>query len=138
MTPAEIDALGAEKWQRGLCHIFAEALQNYLGVGKIGALWVNGHFKHAYLSHAGWAYDSLAREEREEAFAERWRLKYGESARLDMGTVPKVVDLFGCVGITFGSDGRAALYHGPERNRWLKEAETAIRENDFFQTIPKA
>lgn len=131
-TPAEVDALGREKWQAG--HVFAEALQAFLNRGQIGAVWVNDGFKHVYLSDAGFAFDSLATKENETDFWERWRLRYGANAHLEHAIVPKVTDLAAC-GISFGSSGAAALYRGPEYERWLKEAGDEIRECDFFRSL---
>jgi hypothetical protein len=136
-TPAELDALGSEKWQNGLCHIFAEALQGFAGAGAIGAVWVNDSFKHIYVSHAGSAFDSLARTEKEEALWERWRLKYGEDAVLSKTVVPLIRDLVH-YGVKFGTDGASTLYFGTETSRWLTEADAEIRRTPFFESLKNA
>lgn len=133
-TPAELDLMGHDKWQKGLCHIFAEILQKFLSRGKIGAIWVNGGFKHVYLSDVGFAYDARAEEEKEKDLWERWRIKYDATAVLSKTIVPTVADLVS-YGIKFGTTEDCDLYEGPECQRWLKEAEDTIRKNAFFKKL---
>jgi hypothetical protein len=136
-NPADFDQMGDDKWQKGLCHSFAEALQVFLSRGQIGAIWVNDGFKHVYVSDAGFAYDSRAVAEKEEDFWSRWRLKYGAEAMLSKVVVPKVRDLEP-YDVKFGDTWDSTLYAGPEYGRWLTEAKEVIRQNEFFHSLAKA
>ena len=132
-TPEELDQMGQAKWQKGLCHIFADALHGYLEKGEFAAIWVDEGFKHVYVSLDGLAYDSETKGETEDAMRERWRLKTGVAARLSLAKVAALRDL-ALYDVVFGDTWCADLYYGPHYARWLQEAnDTICNDEDFVR-----
>jgi hypothetical protein len=138
-TPQDLDKLDRKKWQQGLCHIYAQALHNYLGKGQFVCLWRDGGFAHVYLELNGRAYDSEHRgvpeEEIQKPFVERrksdWPIEFAKRPTLKEFNIYQ----YGHSGIRFGDGPLCDAYEGPETERWLAEADAEIKSEPLYQQL---
>lgn len=130
-SPQRLDAMGQHKWQTGLCHIFAEALKDFLETGELICLWADGGFVHLYLAINGLGYDSENKGTAVVELQKHWRTKINPTMDFQFAVGTKLTD-FVQYGITLGDQWNADFYAGPERDRWYQEAKVLIENDDFF------
>lgn len=133
-NPEGIDKLGHEKWQQGLCHIYAQALRNYLGRGQFVCIWRDGGFAHIYLELDGKAYDSKHKGVLDMELQQPFIARSKAGWPIEVAKRDNLQD-FCQYGIRFGDGPLCDAYEGPEKERWLKEAEAEISSEPFYQQL---
>ncbi len=135
-----LDALGYNKWQRGFCHIYAEALRDYMDKGEFVCLWVDGGFAHIYLKIGDLCYDSENKGVPESQLQQIWIDKRQHKNWPINFAVGKSIQEFSTKvyfenGVKFGDTAMSDAYDGPERGRLFIEARALIAADPFYQTL---
>ena len=139
-SPALFDQLGPQKWQEGLCHVYAQALRSFLGSGVFICLYRNMRFAHIYLKLDGLAYDSESHGVPDAEFKETYARKKQSDWPLEWRSAHEIRDFgderLGESRITFGTDiDSCDAYEGPHTPRFLAEARATIEQNQYYQEL---
>jgi hypothetical protein len=130
-SPEALDKLGYDKWQKGLCHVFAEALSQHFGRGVFRAIFEYHGIKHVFLLVDGVEYDSETKGAPAGTIAPKWIRNPNDSWACP--TVQTAASLKAIGGVSFGDDPNTDdLYCGREYARWLEEAKGILKDTYFI------